>query len=308
MKGLRRTGLACVLMALGAISAWAGAGESGVQVLQQDLGARPAAMAGAYTALAGDIFSIGFNPAGLADLKKTELTFMHWGGIEGMATEWLAGAVPVPGLGTLGAQVLYLGQPSINNQVPGEGAVEVKDLLFGVSFSTSIMQRLKFGANAKIVLMTLGPADASAVALDLGSQYALDDSTRLGVAARNLGPGVTFVSVEDPLPMTLSAGVSRILVSGEPYVLTADLDVNYQVPEENVIVRLGGEYWFRKTLALRMGYAYSAVRTVNGFSAGIGFCFKVGEVNMALDYALRTQSWEESDFEVENLINLGARF
>lgn len=188
--------------------AWAGAGTSGAQILLQDQGARPAGMAGAYTALAGDINSLGSNPAGLADLGKAELTFMHFSGIEGLGTEWLAGGAPVPGLGTLAAQVLYRGQPAIDNAVDGEAPVEVRDLLFGVSYATGIIPGLRAGVNAKVVLMTLGPGEASAFALDLGAQYTLDGLTRFGAVARNLGSGVKFRAVEDPLPLVIAVGAS----------------------------------------------------------------------------------------------------
>lgn len=299
---------AMTALAAGTVPAWAGAGVSGAQILVQETGARVGALAGAYTARSGDLNSLGVNPAGLAEMTRAELTFMQYGGIEGQSTEWLAGGVPVPGLGTLAAQVLYRGQPAIDNGVDGEAPVEVKDLLFGASYATRIMPGLTAGFNAKVALLTLGSSNASALAVDLGAQYALDERTRLGAAVRQLGSGVKFKAVEDPLPLTVAVGASRALWSEGPHDLTFDLDADYQVPEKNTVVALGGEYMFKRLVALRLGYAYSAQQTVNGLTAGIGLRFKIVEVEMSLDYSLRPQMWEKSDVEMENVISLGARF
>ncbi len=302
------SGWAALFLVVLGTSAWAGPGQSAGQVLLQDLGARPAALAGAYTALGADLDCLGTNPAGLAGLDQGEVKFMHLGGVEGISTEWLAGAMPVPGLGTLAAQVLYRGQPAIDNQVPDEAPVDVRDLLFGVAFAFPLAPGLETGVNAKLLLLTLGPSDASALAVDLGARYALDESTRLGLALRHAGTGVKFRSDEDPLPLTVSAGASRVLLGGGPHELEAALDVDHLVPDQNWTARLGAEYRFRRILALRLGYAYSAELTVNSFSAGVGFRFDIGSVGMALDYAIRPQLWEEGDFDLQNVLTLGARF
>lgn len=301
-------GLVVSLFTVLGTSAWAGPGQSAGQVLLQDQGARPAALAGAYIALGADLECLGANPAGLASLDKAEVKFMHLGGVEGINTEWLAGAMPVPGLGTLAAQVLYRGQPAIDNQVPDEAPLDVRDLLFGVAAAFPVAPGLEAGLNAKLLLLTLGPSDTSALAADLGVRYALDMSTRLGLALRYFGTGVKFRSDEDPLPLTVSAGASRTLLSGGPHEIEAALDVDHLVPDQNWTARLGAEYRFKRILALRVGYAYSAEVTVNSFSAGVGFRFDIGPVGMTLDYAVRPQVWEEGDFDLQNVLTLGARF
>ena len=53
-------------------------GFSRVPVVSQEevlVGTRPLALNGAYVAMADDVTSIGWNPAGLAFLKNNELTF-----------------------------------------------------------------------------------------------------------------------------------------------------------------------------------------------------------------------------------------
>ncbi len=285
-----------------------GAGTSGAQALQLVKGARPAALAGAYAALAEDINAFGVNPAGLGQLEDLEAMFLHLNGIEGQATEWLAVAMPVEDLGTLGAQFMYRGQPPIDNYVDGEPTVEVKDMLFGISFARPVVPGLLAGFNAQLAVLTLGPKDASALSLDLGLQYALDEKARLGLAVRHLGTPVKFDQVEDPLPLTVVAGSSLVVADTGTHKLTGLLDLETVVPEENYLARLGAEYWFKGQLALRLGYAYSYQAFVGGLTAGVGFRFQVGNVNLGLDYALQPQTWEDNDFELENVLSLSARF
>lgn len=288
--------------------AWAGAGASGAQILLQELGARPAGLAGAYTAWGADIDCLSWNPAGLAGLGKTDVAFMHGGGIEGMATEWLAGAAPVPGLGTLAAQILYQGMPPIDNQAPDQAPVEVKNLVFGIAYAATVFPGLRAGANAKLAVLTLGASRASVLAFDLGAQYALDRSTRLGAAVRQLGSGVKFQSASDPLPLTLAAGATRLLLAEGPHRFQAALDADYLVPEQNISLRAGGEYWFKRRLALRLGYLYSLQTSVNGFTAGFGVRFKFNRFDLNLDYALRPQAWGEGEIALENAVSLGMKF
>ena len=51
------------------ITAGESSGEAGYQFLRTYSGARPSAMAGAFISITGDIHSIYFNPAGLAELN-----------------------------------------------------------------------------------------------------------------------------------------------------------------------------------------------------------------------------------------------
>ncbi|NTV52380.1 MAG: PorV/PorQ family protein [Candidatus Firestonebacteria bacterium] len=298
------------ILAVGiATAAVAGVGTAGGQVLQDSFGPRAAAMAGAFAAQSGGLDSVGFNPAGLAGLEKVDIQFMHAAGVENMGTEWFAAGVPVPSLANLAAQILYRGQPAIDNGVAGEGGVESKELFFGISLARPIAAGISAGINAKMLSLTLGPANASALVFDLGAQYQLLENTRLGVSVRNLGESVKFHETADPLPTVATvAGLWTPFLEGT-HKVNLEADADYQTTEQNRVARAGMEYWFKNLLAMRLGYAYSATRSVGGFSAGVGFRFKltVG-VNMNLDYSLQPQSWEDADFELVNRIGLGINF
>ncbi|MEW6516331.1 MAG: PorV/PorQ family protein [candidate division FCPU426 bacterium] len=298
---------ATVLLGSASIAA-AGPGLSGAQVLQQRSSARPAGMGNAFAASSGELCSIEVNPAGLYDLEKIEILFMHVGGLEGLSTEMLTAAMPLSGLGVMGIQALYRGQPSIDNNVPGEPSVPVKDMVYGLTFARAFSSALSVGLNAKIAALTLGPVDTSALAFDLGAQYALQEGLTLGGVIRNLGTPVVFRSEEDPLPLTAQFGVCYALINQLPHELRTAADVSYLAPDENWTLHLGSEYWFRRVLALRLGYSHSQDRSVQGMSFGVGFRFKAGKADLSLDYALQPQFWEDEDFETENLISLSVKF
>jgi hypothetical protein len=299
-----------ILLSLAMVQvAWGGVGTAGGQILQENYGARSAALAGAFGAQSGELESLAFNPAGLADLEKVDIQFMHVAGIESMMTEWFAVAVPASGLGSLAAQVLYRGQPSVDNQVAGESAVDSKELVLGISFARPIVAGISAGFNAQFLSLTLGPANASALAFDLGAQYALNDSTRFGLAVRHLGDEVKYHSAGDALPTVATASALWIPYQEGTHYLSTELDLERQISENNWVTHAGLEYWFKRLLALRLGYVYSAARSIAGVTAGVGFKFKVtAGVDMNLDYSLQPQTWEESDFELINRLSLGVTF
>jgi hypothetical protein len=307
---MKKTVLAVTTLALLACApaTFAGPGLSGAQVLQQRNGARPAGMGNAFAAMSGELCSLDVNPAGIHNLEKVEILLMHVSGLEGLSSELLTAAMPLSGLGVMAVQAQYRGQPAIDNDVPGESAVEVKDMVYGLSFALPFSPELSAGLNAKIVALTLGPVETSALAFDLGAQYLLLPTLALGGVVRNVGQPVVFRSAEDPLPLTAQVGASYALVNQIPHELRVNLDGSYLAPDANFTLHLGTEYWFRRALALRLGYSHSQDWNTRGLSLGVGFRFKAGKVDLALDYALQPQFWEEEDFETENLISLSVKF
>lgn len=93
------------LLALGLVSPAWGAFQEAV------VGARPLGMGGAFVAVADDANGLLWNPAGLAEVARPELTGTSSAlyGIRGLTQNHLGIAVPVPRLATLGAGWLGTG-------------------------------------------------------------------------------------------------------------------------------------------------------------------------------------------------------
>src|SRR5262245_22944582 len=69
--------IALLGLMINAIPAYAGAGTEGASFLDIPVGAGPAAMGSAYTALANNAYAPVWNPAGLGMLRGNELAGQH---------------------------------------------------------------------------------------------------------------------------------------------------------------------------------------------------------------------------------------
>jgi hypothetical protein len=306
---MSRSWMTTGILLLLAGTVWAeGPGTSGAQILTQNTGIQGAGMASARAAGSGSLEALSFNPAGLANLPAGEIKLMHAGGVEGLATEWLGAAAPASGLGTLAAQVSYRSAPPIDNQVPSEAAVSWRDIIFGIGLAGQWTKELSMGFGAKVFVLTLGSAEASGLALDLGGQYRLTPELNLGLALKNFGTGVKFLTYEDPLPFSITAGSEYRLWTEAKQSLLAELDFEYQAVDQIGVVRLGAEYASGKTFSARAGYAYQTVKSVSGPSFGVTLGLPIKQTLLTLDYAATSQVWSAGDFELENLLSLGLKF
>src|SRR5712691_5696517 len=114
LSGLAILGLACQ-----AVPAWASSGTEGASFLDIPVGAGPAALGSAYTALATNAYAPVWNPAGLGMLSGTEMAGQHVSYLESMHYEFLSFVHPfydTQDSGThrgIGASVQYLGSGDI---------------------------------------------------------------------------------------------------------------------------------------------------------------------------------------------------
>src|SRR4029077_13814885 len=112
-----------IIALLGAISqtgfVWASAGTEGASFLDIPVGAGPAALGSAYTALATNAYAPVWNPAGLGMLSGNEASGQHLSYLDSMHYEFLSYVHPLDTLrdsGThrgIGVSVQYLGSGDI---------------------------------------------------------------------------------------------------------------------------------------------------------------------------------------------------
>ena len=96
-------------------------GETGGTFLKMAVGAAPVGMGEAYTALARDVNSVYWNPAGLVGVQDRQALFMHLEWFEGIRYENLAYAQPLAEFGLPGYAGISIGglYTSIENRVEG---------------------------------------------------------------------------------------------------------------------------------------------------------------------------------------------
>ena len=277
-------------LAIGVQFSWASSssvGTTGAQFLKVGVGGRPMGMGGAYAAVAGDVNSLYFNPAGLNSLKKMEIQAQHISWFDNIVYESLAAALSVNNSITVGIAISYQDIGSIESrsgdtEAP-DGSYGADDKLLNFGLSKKINDQLSFGANAKYIQLTLESKKAKTWGVDFGSYYQLNNKLSFAAVMQNIGEEIKFVSEGDPLPLNFKWGVAYKTLKDK---LLIAFDTNH--PNDNYMNSvLGLEYNLEFpgdiNLPLRLGYkTLNDFDTIDSFSAGVGIEF---QKRMSLDIA-----------------------
>lgn len=246
-------------------------GTTTADLLKINEGARPAAMGGVYTAMGNDAYSVSYNPAGLSNLKATQIVLLHLDSLSSIQYEYLVMATAWGQGNVLAANITYRHEPTIDNQ-NGTPAVNADDLLGSLSYATKLSNNFRAGATIKYLKSDLASFSATAVAFDAGIQLdkikipLLPFDTAIGLAVQNVGTGMTFdpaVSA-DPLPMFIRLGVGYHLVIDKVKDLNWGLEF-FKPSDQDIKMGVGGEFWmFPELFAVRAGYKFEHLGTWTG--------------------------------------------
>jgi hypothetical protein len=300
------------------------AGTSSATFLRIGVGARAVGMGETFVAVANDPSAIYWNTAGLASLQRREFSVSHVEWPADVSYEHLTFILPSRRFG--GSIALQLGVLSTDIdettelQPFGTGRTfSYSDVVAGVAFSRRWTDKLLVGAGVKWVREDLGSQvggpTTSAFLFDIGSIYYLGiGSVRIATSLSNFGaalrPSGSYVSPYDGStaeydafdpPLMFRYGVAFEPVENEHQRLTAAFEVNQPADNEQVI-KLGGEWVYRGTFALRSGYNFSA--DALKLSAGAGFMGDIGSYRGALDYAYTDGGY----LGAVHRLSLGVRF
>ena len=288
-------------------------GAAGGQFLKIGVGARANAMGGAYGAVANDLSSIFWNPAGLAEVSTMAADFSY--------TQWFAtyshnfGAIAMPvGDGyTAAFSVLSLSSGDIRvttvERPDGTGSIyQVNDIAVGASFSGYLTDEFSFGVTVKYVQNAFSSVAASGFAFDIGTKYDTGiQGIKLGFSMHNLSTqqrydgtdlrttkrlnealdmaplDATYLSYPFNLPIIFRAGLSSQIIDTEEHKLLASADflTLTDVPEQFMV---GAEYVWNDFLAFRAGYV--AGQNQLSFSGGVGLKYYGGAFGGSIDYSI----------------------
>jgi hypothetical protein len=269
--------------------------ESGAEFLRIGSDAKASSMGGAYTAAANDVSAIHYNPAGLAAVNGTELGLSHAKWLLDGSYDFVGLAMPVKNTRGL---VMGLGISRLSSgDIEGRSADRSASGGFGAydqSVSLSLakkMGRNGFGLTAKYIESSIAGIKARSVAADLGYTRAFTgrgagtiagSPVSLALAVHNLGAPMKYIDQEDPLPLTLSAGMMIGVLPG----VNLALDASRLVHDGETSFSIGSEYIALPGLSLRSGYL--AETGAGGLGNGAGFNAGVGIMLMdaRLDYAV----------------------
>ncbi len=301
MANIKTPALFFVLALFAGLSA-AETGDGGLPGywLNQGAGARALALGGAYTALGGDASALYWNPAGLALVKRKELSLTHVQLFEETRNDFIVYAHPFSSLvlGLGGAQ-LYTGgiikTDALNNPA-GKFSDSYSTVLAGIG-KEALENRLYFGFAAKSVSRSMDTYSVSGYGLDAGlladiSREKSPVELSLGLGVKNIvAPSLKREFLTDEFPLDVSAGAAVRLLE-RALVISADVR---KKKGENARPSAGVEYNF-DSLSLRAGYDQP--------DPTFGFGVKLG--NVALDYALLSS--REKELGLSHRLSLGLKF
>ena len=274
--------IAAVALAAGWVQASSQAGTSAAQFLKIGAGSKAAAMAEAYTAVADDVYSVYYNPAGLTRATVPEFAGQYVSYFQDSGYNFLAFAYPFGrekdyskhalGLSIYTFRVNDLERRTQDTDLAA-GLFDSSDMAYALSYSYRLKRELGLGATLKYVRSKIDDVSAGAVAVDVGAQYQpnRDWPLYLGLNLRNMGSRMKFGDESDPLPFGVAFGAGYVFFSD----LKLDLDV-VKYRDTDVYFSGGAEY--RKAFmdklegSLRAGYTthYQDIDGFKGFATGAG--------------------------------------
>ena len=266
------------------------------------IGARPLGMGGAYVAAADDGNAIIWNAAGLAQLKRHEITSMYsslYAGLEGTLyneeTDRLGhhfvGYVYPTRRGSFGFSWSTFQSHFYNEST------------FCVSYGRKLRKRLYAGLSLKRPGWSVEgnrytrldkdiPDDGTSrkgVTFDLSALYYTSDGFSLGFSAENLLPTDVGLTTEENIPINLRGGVAyRVDNPGNLSVnLLSALDITYRM-EDKANIHIGMEGWlFGGTLGARAGWNLASV--TSGLSCRVTRAWLEMQIDYAFVYPLSIQ-------------------
>ena len=260
-------------------------GTTAGQFLKIGVGPRAESMGEAYVAVANDVSSIYWNPAGTATLQENQIQFGYNDWFMDVVYNHAYGAFPVPRFGTVGIQVssLTMGDMKVRTPEKQEGTGEyftASDITMGLNYARSLTDRFAIGFNFKYIGENIWHMNAHSFALDVGTLFTTQfNGMRLGMSISNFGSKMQMsgrdalvkydVAPElygnNPninanlqmgqwsLPLIFRLGVAMDVIKSNFITTTVAMDAIH--PNDNTeYVNTGVEVKFLNNVFLRAGY------------------------------------------------------
>lgn len=282
------------------------AGISTAQFLKIGVGGRATAMGDAFIAVANDVSSLYWNPAGLVLSEKNEVMFSHNTWVADISHEFLGASYHLSSNDVVGFSLtsLHMDDMAVTTEVNPFGTGEFfsfGDISFAATYSKRMTEQFSFGATIRYFEETLDKLKMRGFLVDLGTYYWTGlGSTRFAVTITNFGNElapdgevVLFGGRNNNQWQSFSPPTMfRIGFAFEPYEtedhrITTSIQLNH--PNDNSEnVSTGFEYAWNDMFFVRGGYKINVEEQDLSFGAGF---------NMDLDIASFTLDYSFVNFE-----------
>ncbi|PIR15074.1 MAG: hypothetical protein COV48_16365, partial [Elusimicrobia bacterium CG11_big_fil_rev_8_21_14_0_20_64_6] len=183
---------ACVFMGLAA-AAYGQAGGTPGAFLSYGVGGRALAMGGAYYAISDDASAAYWNPAGLSQVQRKEVTTMQATLFQQTKLTYFSFAYPTKSGSTFALSMTQLASsgfeqvdlvlnPATNEPAtvtPG-GSFSDQQQAMGLSWGKNVTETVSFGMGVKQVTRKLGGSSDNFKTLDIGAMKSMGNAYRLG--------------------------------------------------------------------------------------------------------------------------------
>jgi len=250
------------------------------------VGTRPLGMGGAFVALANEPSAVMWNPAGLAQMKQTEIVAAYASLYTGLGED------------SLGRAYISYTSPVMWSGAFGLNLIRLQSSLYTEStVAISYSQRLGFlyfGLNAKGLFANFVENEYSKIdplfqanglltkgfSIDLGLLLKMNDVFSFGLFAQNLNqPNMALgVGQKSIVPLELKAGIALKSLKVNP-----SFDLTFRNDKvrgkRDINFHLGLETWLLNNLGLRTG------ANLYELAVGASYLFKEQGVGLQIDYA-----------------------
>lgn len=290
-----------------------GKGGQPAAFLDFSLGGRPAAMGGAFTAIADGSIGHLFNPAGVAHIRKYTTGFSYRAMELDRRLGYASFVVPARENAALAFSWIHAGtsdleaRDELGNIVIGQN-VSHNENLIGVTFGKRFIPELMIGGKLFYAQNNVASAISYTAGVNFGLLYKQDmrktflksvfPLLQTGLTIENLGANYKWTTTDywvergrdrgatfdEKFPTNFRTGLA--LISPGQYLLTADLEMN---SVSMTRLHIGGEYKYGKSLALRAGLDDSSP------TAGIGLFKRFDNFALWIDFAYLSDRVGEGD-------------
>lgn len=264
-------------------------GSTDAQFLKIGVTARSAGMGGAYIAVASGADATYYNPAALARITGTAISFNHTKWFAGINHEFAAVARNMGRFGTLGISItaLYTDMMEVRTPLQPDGTGETfyaGNVRAGISYARFLTDRVTFGGSLNALAMSLYPGiTARAYSADIAILYVtFFRGFRFGMKIANFGSDLKFVNESYPLPTSFTFGLAVNAVDLSHQKLLASFSA-VKPNDGQPLGQVGMEWNYRDLLFLRTGYPLN--HDVAEYSLGAGIQLAAGSSRISVDYA-----------------------
>jgi len=263
-----------------AVSAFAG-GDYGLpgEFLNVGAGAKPDAMGGAWTAVADDINSIYWNPAGVAMYQSGQILFQYSPLDLGGSMSYAAYSQPLYSMGSFGLAVANTSSGKVDRVDADNitvGDYTDRETGYLGTYAYRLNDLLALGTNVKVAEHSMDGKTARGYGMDAGALYQIvENKYKVGLVVRNLvPPEYKWATETERFPTNVRAGGAAYFFE-DRLLTTMDVEKTVGV-SQNPKLHLGLQTYFFQDLFLRLGANQSEL------TGGLGFRYKT----MELDYAM----------------------